>query len=1020
MTKLEGKVVIVSGCRSQPALNGLRGTLRAFNPADGLCIVSFAEHSGRHTYKVHPASLEQATVPAEQHEEQAQVQKSQADTVPNQACHRPAPHPVITTEANPAPLPADLAAVELSELTAVVAAWLDGAGCVDTRCGSDGSTLLMCASKFSNVSLTELLLGRGASPNMQNTAGLTALMYSVNGNPSTMPLLLQAGAHTDMQDVQGLTALMYAALNGNPCMVPLLLQAGARTDIRKVPDPTALMYAVQDSWADPMKHDGLTALQIAVRTADIALLSPAQRQGAAKIAGLLRQHAFDAKKTAAAATKGKREGSVTATEADAALQQQRAMEACELADAVLQRAIESGDLIGLRKALETHAKQASEDIRTQSEKLRRELRDADYVRKEEQRKAERQQKHQQQKEVKRGQNRAVADGAKVSDLAPRQEQTAAIRVQEERAAEVRVEEARAEEARVKEARAAEARTAEERVAAVGAAEVAAAEASRVAEEVRAAQMAHAAQVKDARRARKVAAKKAAEREARESEEATREAAVVKAAERAAAARKAAAREAAAAQEAARAREATRARQAARKAARKAARQAATREAAEVAARELAAREAAELEQALQLSHQVAEQWAASEAASAASACSAASASSAASATSPQPASAAASPPASPVLPVPPASPVPSVPPAPLLRPLALTLTELSDATAGFAPSCKIGQGGFGAVYKAQIPLPPLSSSGADVAVKQLAVGASKEELLVEVEVLSRCAHPHLLPLLGFCIEARCLVYPLACGGSFEDRLFRSTDGLQRLALLGCKSPQPLPWQRRVCILRDTVRALVFLHKEARPAVFHGDVKPANILLDFAGNTLVADVGLAKEGEGMLTQHTHCSIVAPCGTPGFIDPLLINELQQSEITDGYATAITILVALTGQPAVGLRAKCRLMLRFPHSPDRWEAPGAPDATAGQWPPHVVTRLMTVVSGMSSGEFKEDRMPLTEALVELEAIAEAAGEPIPPSLSVVNADMGYEADDVSRLCVICLDNDRQVRFTCGHCVT
>ena len=119
-------------------------------------------------------------------------------------------------------------------------------------------------------------------------------------------------------------------------------------------------------------------------------------------------------------------------------------------------------------------------------------------------------------------------------------------------------------------------------------------------------------------------------------------------------------------------------------------------------------------------------------------------------------------------------------------------------------------------------------------MKQLVLETSQAELQEEVAILLRCHHPHLLPLLGFCVEDCCLVYPLACGRSFEDRLFRTNDGLHRLVLLGFPQPPPLPWLQRVAILRDASLALVYLHTEARPAVFHGDVKPPNILLDEAG------------------------------------------------------------------------------------------------------------------------------------------------------------------------------------------
>ena len=90
-----------------------------------------------------------------------------------------------------------------------------------------------------------------------------------------------------------------------------------------------------------------------------------------------------------------------------------------------------------------------------------------------------------------------------------------------------------------------------------------------------------------------------------------------------------------------------------------------------------------------------------------------------------------------------------------------------------------------------------------------------DELWAEVALLSRCRHPHLLVLHGYCLEpcALCLVYPIARGGNLEDRLLRTADGLHRLdmSLLGCNSTPPLSWQACVRILCETLRALTYLH-----------------------------------------------------------------------------------------------------------------------------------------------------------------------------------------------------------------
>ena len=95
------------------------------------------------------------------------------------------------------------------------------------------------------------------------------------------------------------------------------------------------------------------------------------------------------------------------------------------------------------------------------------------------------------------------------------------------------------------------------------------------------------------------------------------------------------------------------------------------------------------------------------------------------------------------------------------------------------------------------------------------------ELLTEVDLLSRCRHECLMPLLGYCLaeEAPCLVYPLARGGNLEDRLLGGPSAAERLRLLGFPTPPPpLTWLARVRIVRDVMRALDYLHSpiEGKP------------------------------------------------------------------------------------------------------------------------------------------------------------------------------------------------------------
>ena len=119
-----------------------------------------------------------------------------------------------------------------------------------------------------------------------------------------------------------------------------------------------------------------------------------------------------------------------------------------------------------------------------------------------------------------------------------------------------------------------------------------------------------------------------------------------------------------------------------------------------------------------------------------------------------------------------------------------------------------------------------------------------------------------------------------------------------------------------------------------------------------------------------------------GTPEFVDPLYVHLLhgQASELTDGYALGLTILVTLTGQPVSGhgneLMQRCRGMLMHPNERERWEAPGQPDPRAGNWPARVACGLARLVAGLAWENVAEQRLPLPEALKALEDLAKCVG--------------------------------------------
>lgn len=207
--------------------------------------------------------------------------------------------------------------------------------------------------------------------------------------------------------------------------------------------------------------------------------------------------------------------------------------------------------------------------------------------------------------------------------------------------------------------------------------------------------------------------------------------------------------------------------------------------------------------------------------------------------------------------------------------------EIEGATDGFSDSSKIGEGGFDAVYRGHL-------DGTEIDVKILDTNSEQgiPEFHQELEVLGRIRHPNLVKLIGVCFKLRALVYEFVPNGSLEDLLK--------------KSPEHLTWQMRTRIVYDTCSALLFLHSNKPQPVLHGDLKPANILLDGRFNIKLADFGLCHvlpEDTNTIKFHKTSRIQ---GTHWYIDPDYLGQGKLSPRCDVYSFGVTILRILTGAP------------------------------------------------------------------------------------------------------------------------
>ncbi|KAH9776878.1 protein kinase domain-containing protein [Citrus sinensis] len=209
------------------------------------------------------------------------------------------------------------------------------------------------------------------------------------------------------------------------------------------------------------------------------------------------------------------------------------------------------------------------------------------------------------------------------------------------------------------------------------------------------------------------------------------------------------------------------------------------------------------------------------------------------------------------------------------------MQELREATNGFNRMLKIGEGGFGSVYKGTIR--PLDGRGEPLVV------AGHKQWLAEVQFLGVVSHPNLVKLLGYCSTEdergiqRLLVYEYMPNRSLEDRLFS-------------RAQPTLPWKTRLEIILGAAEGLAYLHEGLEIQVIYRDFKTSNVLLDGNFKPKLSDFGLAREGP--TGDHTHVS-TAVVGTYGYAAPEYIETGHLKSQSDIWSFGVVLYEILTGR-------------------------------------------------------------------------------------------------------------------------
>ncbi|XP_020577396.1 receptor-like serine/threonine-protein kinase SD1-8 isoform X2 [Phalaenopsis equestris] len=213
---------------------------------------------------------------------------------------------------------------------------------------------------------------------------------------------------------------------------------------------------------------------------------------------------------------------------------------------------------------------------------------------------------------------------------------------------------------------------------------------------------------------------------------------------------------------------------------------------------------------------------------------------------------------------------------------AFDMSAIENATNNYSDENKLGEGGFGPVYKGRL------EDGQEIAVKRLSRYSVQglDEFMNEVMLIAKLQHRNLVRLLGCCIqgEERLLIYEYMPNKSLDLFIFDKASSCQ------------LDWKKRFEIILGIARGLLYLHQDSRLKIVHRDLKVSNVLLDKEMNPKISDFGMARIVRGDQMQESTEKVV---GTYGYMSPEYAMHGIFSVKSDVYSFGVIVLEILTGK-------------------------------------------------------------------------------------------------------------------------